>query len=143
MPVVKALTEDIWPPPENQVVLCCPLEVGGLGTRVAHSVDCLLVLAQVMISRFVSSSPESGSALIVQSLLGILSLSVSFCLSLSLSLSLSHLSPPTPCLHAHTLSLKISIKYMFMRLSFPRGESSPVCMAKSCPQCSGRGRWAF
>ena len=38
-------------------------------------------LAQVMISRFVSSSPASGSALTVQSLLG-------FSLSLSLSLSL-------------------------------------------------------
>ena len=49
--------------------------------------------------RFVSSSPASGSAVIVQSLLGILSLSLSLCPSpassgasvLSLSLSLSHL----------------------------------------------------
>ena len=54
----------------------------------------LLVSAQVMISQFMSSSPTSGSTLIVQSLLGILTLSFSLCPSpalvvLSLSLSLS------------------------------------------------------
>ena len=43
------------------------------GARVAPSVK-YLTLAQVMISRIVSSSPTSGSTLMVQSLLGILSL---------------------------------------------------------------------
>ena len=43
----------------------------------------LLILAQVMISQFMGSSPASGSVLMVWSLLGIL------CLSLSLSASLS------------------------------------------------------
>ena len=51
----------------------------------------LLVSAQVMISRFMASSPASGSVLTAQSLLGILSLSSSPCapplLTLSLSLS--------------------------------------------------------
>ena len=37
----------------------------------------LLISAQVMISQFVSSSPASGSVLMVQSLLGILSLPLS------------------------------------------------------------------
>ena len=50
----------------------------------------LLVLAQVMISGFVSLSPTLGSALRVQSLLRILSLSLSLCPgSLACSLSLS------------------------------------------------------
>ena len=53
----------------------------------------LLVLAQVMISVFVGSSPVSGSVLTVRNLLGILSPSLCLCpspaLSVSLSLSLS------------------------------------------------------
>ena len=48
-----------------------------------------LTSAQVMISRFMSSNPASGSALPVQHLLGILSLCPSPTCSLSLSLSLS------------------------------------------------------
>ena len=48
----------------------------------------LLILAQVMISQFVGSSPTSGSSLTVWSLLGILSLSLPYSCSLSLSLSL-------------------------------------------------------
>ena len=48
----------------------------------------LLVLAQDMISQFVSLSPESGSVLTVQSLLGILSLSLSLPRHCSLSRSL-------------------------------------------------------
>ena len=48
----------------------------------------LLVLAQVMISQFVSSSPASGSVLMAQSLLGILSLPLSFLLPYSCSLSI-------------------------------------------------------
>ena len=48
----------------------------------------LLVLTQVMISQFVSLSLVLGSMLMVQGLLGFLSLSPSFSLSLSLSLSL-------------------------------------------------------
>ena len=47
--------------------------------------------AQVMISRFVGSNPASGSALTVQSLLGILSLPLSLCLMLSFSLKISKL----------------------------------------------------
>ena len=39
----------------------------------------VLILAQLMISCFMSSSPELGSVLTVRSLLGILSLSLSFC----------------------------------------------------------------
>ena len=46
----------------------------------------LLILAQVMISRFVSSSHVLGLVLTVQSLLGILSLLLSRCLPLSLPL---------------------------------------------------------
>ena len=53
--------------------------------------DRLLVLAQAMISWFMSSNPVLGSVLTEQSLLGILSLSLSLC--------------PSP---AHDLSLKIS-----------------------------------
>ena len=49
----------------------------------------LLVSAQVMISRFVSSSPTSGSVLAEQSLLEILSLCPSPLLSLSLSLKIN------------------------------------------------------
>ena len=50
----------------------------------------LLVSAQVMISQFVSLSPTLGSTLIMQSLLGVLSLSLSLSLPpLALSLSLS------------------------------------------------------
>ena len=52
-----------------------------------------LILAQVMISRFVNLSPASGSALTATSLLGILSLSLSLC--------------PSP---AHCFSLKINKK---------------------------------
>ena len=59
----------------------------------------LLISAQVMISRFVGLSPVSGSLLMVQSLLGTLSLPLSFSLSLSLPL-------PPPLLHS--LSLKIN-----------------------------------
>ena len=47
-----------------------------------------LISAQVMISWFVRSSPESGSALTMQSLFGILSLSLSLCPSPGLSVSL-------------------------------------------------------
>ena len=47
----------------------------------------LLVLAQVMISRFVGSNPTSGSVLIMRSLLGIFSLLLPRALSLSLSLT--------------------------------------------------------
>ena len=53
-----------------------------------------LILAQVMISWFKSSSPASGSMLIVGSLLGILSLSLFLCPSppwLSLSLKINKL----------------------------------------------------
>ena len=63
------------------------------GSWVAQSVkgyNQLVISAQVMISRFVSSRPKLGSALTVQSLLGILSLSLSLYPSLLvLSLSLS------------------------------------------------------
>ena len=45
-------------------------------------------MAQVMISRFVGLSPTSGSVLTVQSLLGILSLSISPCPTSARSLSL-------------------------------------------------------
>ena len=48
----------------------------------------LLVSAQVMISRFLSLSPTSGSALTMWSLLGILSLPLSAPLPLALSVSL-------------------------------------------------------
>ena len=52
----------------------------------------LLVSAQVMISWFVGSSPTLGSALVVQSLLGILSLSLPLLLlTLSLSLKINKL----------------------------------------------------
>ena len=57
----------------------------------------LLISAQAIISRFVGSSPESGSALAAWSLLGIL--------SLSLPLSL-----PLLCSHALSLSLSLSQK---------------------------------
>ena len=53
----------------------------------------LLILAQVMISQFMSSSPTSGSALTVQTLLWILSLSPSL-----------SVPPPLTCV----LSLKIN-----------------------------------
>ena len=56
------------------------------GAWVAQSVK-HLTLARVMISRFVSSSPTSGSALAVRSLLGIPSLSLSLCPSPTLFLS--------------------------------------------------------
>ena len=49
----------------------------------------LLISTQVMISRFMSSSPTLGSARSAQSLLGILSLSLSVCPSSALSLLLS------------------------------------------------------
>ena len=58
-----------------------------------------LISALVVMSQFVSSRLASGSALTVQSLLGILSLSVSLSLLLSL---------PLPCLLSYTLSLKIN-----------------------------------
>ena len=51
--------------------------------------------AQVMTSRFVSSSLESGSALTARSLLGILSLPAPPRLSVSLSLSLSKINKYT------------------------------------------------
>ena len=69
--------------------------LGGLSWLSAQ----LLILAQVMISGFVSSNPASGSMQTAGSLLGILSL------SLSLSLSPSLYAPP---LHSLSLSLKIS-----------------------------------
>ena len=62
-----------------------------MGAWVAQSVG-LLILAQVMISRFMSSSPMLDSVQMVQSLLGFSfppSLSAPPLLSLSLSLSLS------------------------------------------------------
>ena len=49
----------------------------------------LLVSTQVMISWFVSSNPALGSALTVQSLLGILSLSLPLCPSPALPLCFS------------------------------------------------------
>ena len=49
----------------------------------------LLVLAQVVISWFVSSNPTSGSVLTVRSLLGILSPSLSLCPSYTLCLLLT------------------------------------------------------
>ena len=59
--------------------------LGHLGGSVSQASD--LVSAQVMISWFVSLSPESGSVLTVQGLLGILSPSLSAPLLHSLSLS--------------------------------------------------------
>ena len=56
------------------------------GAWVAQSVKCLTI-AQVMISRFVSSNPASGSMLTAQSLLGILSPTLSAPPLLTLSLS--------------------------------------------------------
>ena len=68
---------------------------------VAHWLsDQLLVSAQVMISQFVGSSPASGCAVTVRSLLRILSPSLSFC-------------PSPPC----TLSLSLS-KYTNKRFKF-------------------------
>ena len=58
---------------------------GHLGGSVGETSDS--VLAQVVISLFVSSSPSSGSALTVWSLLGILSLSLSAPPTRALSLS--------------------------------------------------------
>ena len=49
----------------------------------------LLILAQVVISRFVGLSPMLGSVLMLQSLLGILSLSLSLSPSLPLPCSCS------------------------------------------------------
>ena len=49
----------------------------------------LLILAQVMISWFVGSSPTSGSALRAQGLLGILSLTLSLSVPPPVMLSLS------------------------------------------------------
>ena len=69
------------------------VKIQSLG-RLGGSVGGRLTSAQVMISRFVGSSPASGSELTVQRLLRIL------CLFLSLSLSLSLCSSP-----ACTLSL--------------------------------------
>ena len=82
--------------------LCIPRKVYVIqGAWVAQSVK-HLTLAQVMISRFVGSSPTSGSVLTAQSLEPALdsvspSLSAPPRLSLCLSLSLSHIHT-----HAHT-----------------------------------------
>ena len=59
-----------------------PQKIKNRGVWVAQLVK-LLTSAQVMISRFMSSSPESGSVLTVQSLLGILSLSLSLSLKIN------------------------------------------------------------
>ena len=67
--------------------------MGSLGGSVSRVIE-RLILAQVMISWFVSSSPTSGSVLTARSL-GPASDSVSPCLSLC----------PSP---AHTLSLSLS-----------------------------------
>ena len=56
------------------------------GTQVASSVKHLLISAQAMISQSVISSPTSGSALLVQSLLGILCFSLFLCPSFTLAL---------------------------------------------------------
>ena len=67
--------------PDLEICLGAPGWLSRLSVR-------LLVLAQVVISWFTSSSPALASALAVQSLLGILSLSL--CPSPASSLSLSH-----------------------------------------------------
>ena len=65
--------------------------------------DQLLTYAQVMISWFMSSSPELGSVLTAWSLLGILSLPLSAPPSLSAS-------PQLVPVHVHSLSLSLSQK---------------------------------
>ena len=76
------------------------------GTWVAQSVQCL-TSAQVVVSWFVGSSPASGSVLMVQSLLGILSLSP----------PLSALS----CVRALSLSITSKLKNIYIiRNSIPR-----------------------
>ena len=60
---------------------------------------CLLVLAQVTRSQFMSVSPTSGSVLTEWKLLGILSHTCAHTHSLSLSL-------PLPCLYTVSLSTK-------------------------------------
>ena len=81
------------------ITLCLEIEMKFWGTWVAQLVKCL-TLAQVMISRLVSSSPTSGSVLTAQSL----EPDFSFCLSLSLCLSIC--SSPT-----HALSLPLKNKW--------------------------------
>ena len=84
----------------------------------------LLTLAQVVISRFVSSSPELGSALTVQSLFGILSPSLS--------------APPLLA-----LSLKINkSKLKKKKKRILRGPSSSVMFGARCEGQLGQGeRW--
>ena len=67
-----------------------------------QSVKCLLTSAQVMISQFVSSSPMSGSVLMVQRVLRILF----FLLSVLPPLVL--LSAPPPPVRVCALSLSLS-----------------------------------
>ena len=74
------------------------------GARVAQSVK-LLTLAQVMISRFMGSSPTSGSVLIAQTLEPALD---TLSLSLSLSLSLTHSK-----LNKHQ-KIKVEIFYFYL-----------------------------
>ena len=73
------------------------------GARVAQLVKCL-TSAQVMISRFMSLSPTSGSVLTARSLEPASD-------SVSLSLSL-----PLPCLHSVSLPLSKIIKNIFKKL---------------------------
>ena len=63
--------------------------VGGTPGWLSRLSTQLLVLAQVMISRFVSSSPASGSTLTAGNLLGILSLSLPLSLPLPAARTLS------------------------------------------------------
>ena len=66
----------------------------------------LLILAQVMISRFVRSSPRSGSVLPGQSVLRVLSLSL-------------------PLLHSSVLSLSLKINTLFKKERFPFHSAVP------------------
>ena len=67
-----------------------------------------LILAQVTLSRFVSSSPVSGSVLTMQNLLGIISLSLCPSLSLSLSQNKLYLKKKRTC----PTSLEIWFNYV-------------------------------
>ena len=87
----------------KETILGAPEWFSQLGNR-------LLVLARVMISWFVGSSPTSGSKLMVWSLLEILSLSLSlsFCPSSACSLSLSQ---------DKELSIKKKTSFMFVSIT--------------------------
>ena len=78
---------------ENPQSAKIQMDIEGLGTGVPGCLSWLnvrlLVSAQIVIPRFVSSSPTSGFVLVAQSLLEIFSLSLPLPCSLSLSLFLS------------------------------------------------------